>query len=53
MDMELVPPWNYLPGLRSKKKSIQVRYAIACCLGFTLWSVEWRKWRIEMGSGQN
>ena len=48
----LVPPEQYSPGHRRKKKAIQARYEIAWSLGEPLLAAESMQWRMETGRGQ-
>ena len=46
-----VPPAQYFPGRRRKKKKIQERSAIALPLGELPWAIESIQWRMETGRG--
>ena len=48
-----VPPVQYSPGQRRKKKAIQARSAIYLPLGELPWAIESMQWRMETGRGSN
>ena len=47
-----VPPAQYSPGWRRKRKAIQARSAIALPLGELPWAMESIKWRMETRRGR-
>ena len=47
-----VTPWKYSPGYNKKKKYIQDRSAMACCIVVVTWAVESIKWRMYIGMGR-
>ena len=53
METEYEPPWQYYPGLKRKKNSIQARSVISCCLGGPPCVVASRQCKIMMGMGHN
>ena len=46
-----VPPFQYYPVCRMKKRPIQARLMMACCLGGAHCLLVSRAWRIQIGMG--
>ena len=52
METLSITPWKYSPEQNNKKKSIQERSVMACCLVVPPWDVSSKHWRIKIGMVQ-
>ena len=53
METVSIPPTQYSPGRRRKKKSIQDRSMITLPIGELPWEIESMQCRMETGRGRN
>ena len=53
METVSINPWKYSPERNNKKKSIQAKSVMTCCLVAPPWYVSSIYWRMEIGMMQN